>query len=584
MRLSQIILGLLVASCVSQPQHLPQPERCPSSNYSCDLFIFPTTNSLKINGKLVILEERRGSQPQAVARDAAGELFFLKADAGVNELQTGAEVITARIYKHLGYKVLPTQIVHTGGKRYVAMPFLEGKLPLEQFLNDMNTPEFRRLRIFAAMLKDWDRLHGKQNLLLGRRQFGLLDFGGTLGAKAMGDAKPGRSFSPQVGGFEQVKDGQEILDNYEINWVYRIHPWHKLKKADLIAAAQSLKGLKDSDIKRFVEAAEYKNHKDTDYMIETIINRRDKLIEFLKSDRADVWLKNNTGTAANKDGEPSEYAEVEELESVPPKKLNSGPDEVEYQGSRHTGISVIKNKALINKYLRDRAVIDGEQSLIKQNRQITDQSDKLTFAYERSGIFSRLTEDQIQFLRYHMDSGSSWYAMNLYLRYGIKDSLHSVDSIRKSQEIIEGVIKKVLGEDLPAPKVVYRGAVLAKKKFLHRVGETFIDKGFISSSLDSKVAKEFTVVDTDHEFFSRDVVRVLYKIVAKKKSLPGVFLPGIMWRYNKSRSSMPVSPNILLEEEFLIQNGQMFKVIESKEKTDSDGITYVEQTLEYMGY
>lgn len=254
---------------------------CPSSFASseCEKIVkahHPAPTGPK--GKLHFVKEESSSRTGGTwHKDEAGELWFLKADPIHKELQTAAEVISSDILRLFGYKTADTHIVYIDNERYAAIKFL-GSGTKSTLINDApNTTEFRQLRLLSAFIEDWDRLRvGPNNLILSNGEIAYLDFAGSLGARPMGEHKPGFNFSEAIGPFGQKVHFAEVLNDYKVNWLPLNHPWRNLTSDDAKEFQRKLRELlTDSQIERIVKGAQYSQMNDELYMIEALKKRRD---------------------------------------------------------------------------------------------------------------------------------------------------------------------------------------------------------------------------------------------------------------------------------------------------------------------
>jgi len=145
--------------------------------------------------------------------ETAGRRRYVKTDVKHPELQTSAEVISSLVYKHFGHDVPEVEKIIESGKHFVSISDI-GSDTKASGLNDIDTSSIRRLRIVAAYLADYDRIANRANNrqhLDGR--ITLIDFGGTLGAKARGDFKDGIVFSEAIGAYPANADIFEIMES-----------------------------------------------------------------------------------------------------------------------------------------------------------------------------------------------------------------------------------------------------------------------------------------------------------------------------------------------------------------------------------
>ena len=225
------------------------------------------------------------NQSSNIVRDANGKLWLLKSDKAYQELQTGAEVISAALYRKLGYVTPDAHIVSYEGKRWVALEWMGDHIKVVD-QKVIRTPEFQQLRVYASWLLDWDRLGGP----IGDHVFetpsgnlGLLDFGGTLGSTGMGKHKPGKVISDQLGAFDGNEDGASIFNKgFNVAYLPPGHPWHNVSNQDRRAAAAKLRTVSDSDIDEAVARAKYTDPRDSAEIAKALKNRRDALADYLE--------------------------------------------------------------------------------------------------------------------------------------------------------------------------------------------------------------------------------------------------------------------------------------------------------------
>jgi hypothetical protein len=213
-------------------------------------------------------------------RDEYGDLWFVKRDAVYPDLQTSAEVISARIYRFFGYQTPETIKFVRDGVPYSASKYIGDNLKPAN-LYDMNTSQVRKMRVVAAYLKDWDRLGNLENTLrTPGHELYLIDFGGTLGSSARGRHKPGHVLHKEIGVFEPTTDIATIYDRFYVEASPK-HPWNLITRSDAEELVTQFKGLTNNDIETIVEEAHYQNPSARKYMIEALELRRDGIIKSL---------------------------------------------------------------------------------------------------------------------------------------------------------------------------------------------------------------------------------------------------------------------------------------------------------------
>lgn len=214
-------------------------------------------------------------------RDEAGTSWFLKLDMHHPGLQTSAEVVCARLLACLGYRAPEIHKLVRGGLHISAARDV-GEAVGTTLFDDLDVPAVRQLRVVAAYLKDWDRVAPSttNNLVHADGRLTLIDFGGTLGARALGRHKPGPVTSEAIGCFEAATELPTIWDEYRLQ-TGPDHPWRRVEPDDLCAAVARLSRLSDEQIVLTVEAARYPTSADAIAMIEALRVRRDTLIDGL---------------------------------------------------------------------------------------------------------------------------------------------------------------------------------------------------------------------------------------------------------------------------------------------------------------
>lgn len=266
--------------------------------------------------------QSRGSQRGQFYKDEKGEIWFLKKDIKHTELQTSAEVISAWIYRHFNYAAPETYIVTLHGIRYSASRILPpGKDT--NLRDDMpNTPHYRAMRVVAAFLKDWDRTRSLNNRIYTDGSVASYDFGGTLGARAEGEIKPGVIFSEAIGSFGSPKTYEiygkkssqswnrqwlgehpmkELFDSYNVDRLATGHPWKSLTLNDVRLILEYFRTLDTEKIIEIVDRAQYSNRRDQLQMIESLIVRRNAFLEYLLDylgdnsppDKGSYWARQN---------------------------------------------------------------------------------------------------------------------------------------------------------------------------------------------------------------------------------------------------------------------------------------------------
>lgn len=250
-------------------------------------------------GRLSAVDIRTTARQGGVwMKDDANHYWMVKPDNYFPELTASTEVISSLIYSHFGLYTPKTVKVWIDGKAYAAVRSVGRGLD-NSLLLYMYEPKWRAMRMPAAFLKDWDRIHeGPNNFIIGPKDFIPYDFGGTLGARATGKHKPGPVFSDAVGSytaqtFKEMYDGFRLTDPTDPNrlnpntppiplpdW----HPWAQVTREDQKLALKGFESLTDANIRQYVHFAAYSQPSDEDYMIRTLISNRDAFILGLQNE------------------------------------------------------------------------------------------------------------------------------------------------------------------------------------------------------------------------------------------------------------------------------------------------------------
>ncbi len=439
--------------------------------------------------------------------------------------------------------------------------------------------EFKQLRVFAAWLKDWDRLRGEHTFETDS-DIGLIDFGGTLGSRAEGNPKPGQVFSPQIGTFEKAISGKEIYQDFDVSWIFESHAWQNISLFTFREAAGKLAAVSDEDIEEAVALAQYSNASDAKEMAEALKSRRDALVQYLYDD-----IELNPDKRTHSVALPTQQARRalgSEAPAVTSESLSYVQRELVSEGL--AGIYMERNSdstgdksQLMPQHPRVRLLSDQVLAyLIDVGYQVNADEAGVVASYMMMKTHRRIIDNE---------------AYRLWLKGELYSSEHTnaVDSLpgrsyykeqainEKSFQIFERLFEKfpqfLTGLEL------YRGAVLANQSLLPLVGSIIDSRGVTSASLDPVVAEEFMKPKREHAKFSEDVVRVFY-VVKAQPSVKAIFAPLLGWEYNRAINHVaPISPNILREEEIMMHPSTQFRVLSVTSESDSVG-PYSEFELE----
>jgi hypothetical protein len=265
-----------------------------------------------------------GPTPSFVGRDATGRTFHLKFDHPDSpELGTSAELIGARLMYLLGYHVPPVFVVDiagTGDRRFDGRRAsaslhvggdIRGHFPFDWF---RYRREMRAARLACGWLNDTDRA-ANNNLVVvrdGRAYYYLVDFNSSLGSWSGRPKEPwqGRCHrsdglwrcwrrlfpqsapdgydphqpvvSPAVGRFDADFDPRTWRPNLPNTAFDHMTADDARWMADKIAA------LPDTHIRAAVAAARFSNPVDADYVLSTLLKRRQCFVEAYGTDPRDM--------------------------------------------------------------------------------------------------------------------------------------------------------------------------------------------------------------------------------------------------------------------------------------------------------
>jgi hypothetical protein len=155
-------------------------------------------------------------------------------------------------------------------------------------------------------------------------------------------------------------------------------------------------------------------------------------------------------------------------------------------------------------------------------------------------------------VEYYTSSGYS--DINNYLRTGAKPELGSVSETKES---IESLDKEISLTSAPRDMVLFRGVTGVEKFEKLEVGDTFTDKGFVSTTTNRDTVTEFMSTATGGRFDSRPLEKgvVLQISVPQGENVLSVknYFKGVSDRYGPSEG-------ILSETEHILPRGTTFRV------------------------
>ncbi|GEM_PF-5187359 len=216
-------------------------------------------------------------------QDDDGTPWFLKSDPYHASLQSSAEVVSARVLATLGYPVPETHKLVVGEVHLSAARDVGEAIATTHF-ETLHVPAVRELRVFAAYLRDWDRIapRSTNNLVHADGQITLIDFGGSLGARALGRHKPGPVSHKAIGCFPASRDIREIWGGFQFE-TRADHPWLALGPTDIDAALTKLARLDDQTLEEIVGLAAYPDQVAHATMVSALGTRRDTLVGDLRA-------------------------------------------------------------------------------------------------------------------------------------------------------------------------------------------------------------------------------------------------------------------------------------------------------------
>ena len=257
----------------------------------------------------IVKRKTGGATRGLIARDALGRTFQLKLDhPDYADLGTSAEVIGARLMYLLGYHVPPVFLVNiagTGdqrfdGRRASASLYLEGNVlghfPFDWF---RYRREMRAARLACGWINDVDRA-ANNNLVVvrdGRAYYYLIDFNSSLGSWNGRPKEPwqGRCYrgdglwpcwrrlfpqsdphqlvvSPAVGRFNADFDPRTWRPNLPNT------AFDHMTDDDARWMAERLAALPEVHIRAAVAAACFSDLADADYVLSTLLERRNRIL------------------------------------------------------------------------------------------------------------------------------------------------------------------------------------------------------------------------------------------------------------------------------------------------------------------
>jgi hypothetical protein len=248
---------------------------------------------------------------QFVGKDAAGRKFMVKLDhPDYPEAGSGASIIVNRLFWLMGYYVPPSFIVTVDGKRGEASLFIQGEDPGPFDLDTYRyRREYRGLRILSAWLDDLDR--ASNNTIATREgdtvRYYFIDFNSslglwqgrpkepwqghrhfwdptwglvnlvTLGGLARSQIRSTRPVSKAVGMFYA-----EDFDPMQWTTQQPNSPYRFMTREDARWMARKIAAIRPEQLRAIVKAAKYSEAKDEEYVFQTLMARREKILALMK--------------------------------------------------------------------------------------------------------------------------------------------------------------------------------------------------------------------------------------------------------------------------------------------------------------
>lgn len=266
----------------------------------------------------IVTAKTVGATRGFIGRDASGRTFSVKFDdPEFPELGSAAEAIASRIYAALGYPVPAVYVVTVSGTgdprcdghRAAASEFVPGR-PFGTFSMDRfrMRREARALRLVAAWLNDTDRSDNNTLVTLdgGRVRCWLLDFNSALGSWNGRPKEPWRGrrcawdvewqlvtlftlgvVHPDIDANEPVVS--PAVGRFSASfrpWLWRpqnpLTAFDRLTRSDAEWMLKRIDSLPEAQLRAIVAAAHYSHASDAEYVLQTLLQRRERLREFVK--------------------------------------------------------------------------------------------------------------------------------------------------------------------------------------------------------------------------------------------------------------------------------------------------------------
>lgn len=273
--------------------------------------------SFRPRGRLTITKVKQGGTSEGIwAKDETGRLFILIFDPPfAPEMTTSAEYIGSTLVRMAGYYVPKTCIVTvqgTGDPLYdgrravatVALDHFKGGWRYDSF---RARREIRALAVFAAWINNVDQTEQNTGLTIspeGLIRHYVLDFGSSLGSFTFRPQPARLGWTRLFDPWEQLAQPLNDRGLRRVPWEapYRVHspavgyfsanldpdrwqPFYtnmgfvEVTRADRVWAARRIAQFSDEQIQAVVRLAAYSNESDARHVADTLIRRRDIILE-----------------------------------------------------------------------------------------------------------------------------------------------------------------------------------------------------------------------------------------------------------------------------------------------------------------
>jgi hypothetical protein len=275
-------------------------------------------STLEVPGPIAVRKVKpHPTRPSFFGTDRDGRRYLFKLDQpGLPEMSTGAEAVATRLLWAIGYRVPANRICTvegTGdprldGRRALASEFIPGTIKGPwKFRDAYRRREMRALKVASAWINNTD-VSDHQTLVAwdrGVAYYYILDFDNALGAQTHGPKKPWHGWryrwdteeqgnalltlglyrlfvpypydppaplvSPAVGRFGPAVDPRLFKNEFPV------YTFSAMTEADGVWMAGRLAQFTREQIQAAVRAGRYSNPADEEYLVKTLLARRDAI-------------------------------------------------------------------------------------------------------------------------------------------------------------------------------------------------------------------------------------------------------------------------------------------------------------------